>query len=95
MVDLTCEAVDDTAQAYVACLGFRNIPRPVGQTPQIESHERGSLKVRLVTFDCICLIRIERQNACLVIHHSTNQMQIESNETNVGGVVKILSLRRN
>ena len=36
MVDLTCEAVDDTAQVCVACFGFRNMPRRVGQTPQIE-----------------------------------------------------------
>ena len=39
MVNLTCEAVDGTAQVCVACLGFRNMPRRVGQTPQSEYHE--------------------------------------------------------
>ena len=36
MVDLTCEAVDDTTQVCVACFGFRSMPRRVGRTPQIE-----------------------------------------------------------
>ena len=36
MVDLTREAVDDTAQVCVACFRFRNMPRRVGQPPQIE-----------------------------------------------------------
>ena len=37
MVDIASEAVDDTAQLCVACFGFRNMPRRVGQTPLIEA----------------------------------------------------------
>ena len=40
MVNLTSEAVDNTAQVCVACFGFRNMPRRVGQPPQIEITRR-------------------------------------------------------
>ena len=36
MVDLTCEAVNDAAQVCAAGFDFRNMPRQVGKTPQVE-----------------------------------------------------------
>ena len=81
MVDLTREAVDDTAQVCVARFGFRDMPRRVEQTPQIEQHEeqqesqKTSSRTRFYRF-----IRIKSQNACLVNYFSTNRMQINSNE---------------
>ena len=53
MVDLICEAVDDTTQVCVACFGLRNMPRRVGQTPLFEYHEEEQKKSQKAT----CRIR--------------------------------------
>ena len=76
-----------TTRLKLEWLAFRNMPRRVGQTLQIEY-----LVTRRATKDFVSnsfffvFVRIKCQNACLVIHFSTNQMQTKSSEKTCQGI---------
>ena len=85
MVDLTCEAVDKTTQVCVdfelsgAChVELDKFPKS-NSTKSITRPKR-----LLVEFVFVSVFRIKRQKTSLVLHFSTNQMQIKSNKLQIG-----------
>ena len=84
MVDLTCEA--RLKFAWLASVsGACHVE--LDKLPKLNNTKsKRSPKRLLVELVFLSFIQIESQKACLVIHFSTNQMQIKSNEKNVGGV---------
>ena len=87
-----CEAGDDTSHVCAACFSFTNIHaasswtnsklRDLNTTKRKRSPKRSIVEL----FYVIVTFESKRLNTCVVVHFSTNQMQIKSNENVFGGV---------
>ena len=86
MVDLTCEAVEDTAHAASVSgtchVELDKLPN-LNDTKEQKS-QKASCRIRFYQVPGMFYSN-QMSNACLVIHFSTHQMQTKSDEENIGG----------